>query len=356
MKNTIYTIIAAALCLMSCEPETVRTVFAADRPATMEIHLECGAPVHTKSSLSITEDKVNNANILVFDNASGCLDQAVYFSSTSEMEVTLVNGNKYDIYVLANIGDVTSTVKASYSKESTFTASFTHSFADFSAVTADGFPMASKECKTVTAGSASSTDITVERLVARYDVKIDRGSLSGSTLTVKSVRIRQGALSFAPFASTASRKSSAVADGDYGSEDDIKALNGGSSVSFYLLENRQGVLLEGNTDPWAKVPGSITAYKDCCTYLEMTCAYAGASRSAENVTYRMYLGADATSDFSITRNTVYTLTVSPTDSGLDKTSWKIDPGEITTDPGSGGIDIGGDDDDKGDEGGGDIIY
>ena len=329
MKNTIYTIIAAALCLASCEPETVRTVFVPEGTDKVEITLECGAPVHTKSSLSVAEDKVSNANILVFDNASGCLDQAVYFSSTSGMSVTLVNGNRYDIYVLANVGDVTSTVKASYGKESTFAASYTHTFADFASVTADGFPMASKECKTVTAGSASSTTITIERLVARYDVKIDRSSLSGSTLTVKSVRVRQGALSFAPFASAASRKSSSVADGDFASGDDLTELNGGSAVSFYLLENRQGVLLEGNSDPWAKVPGSIAAYKDCCTYLEMTCSYAGPSRTAENVTYRMYLGGDATTDFSITRNTVYTLTLCPTDSGLDKTSWKIDPGEVT---------------------------
>lgn len=335
--------------ICSCDYEPIPGNPRELMPETVEVDLRCidAATASTKSSLGTSETAVSNADIFVFDASSGILDQAVYCNGGTP-SLSLVKGHKYNIYVLANVGDVTSAVKASFAAESAFAAGYRHSFASFGSITAYGFPMASRGGVPFTGGSSASLSVPVDRMVARYNVKVDRSALSGSTLTVKSVSVRQNALSFLPFGSAGERFSTSVCNGDSASASDISTLNAGGTVTFYVLENRQGVLLPSNGDPWAKVPGNISSRKDCCTYLEMVCSYSSDSRRCDNATYRMYLGADATKDFNVTRNSVYTLTLRPTDAGSGTVSWKIDPGDVLTythelviSPSSAAISIGG---------------
>lgn len=335
MKHTssyLFTALLGAVLLCSCDREPMPEPFADGMTETAEVNLRCvdADAASTKSSLSVYETSVSNADILVFDASSGRLDQAVYSADGTTMSVTLVKGHPYNIYVLANIGDVTSAVKASYVTESAFAAGYRHSFTSFASIAANGFPMASRGSVPFTGGSSASLSVPVDRMVAKYNVRVDRSALSGSTLTVKSVRVRQNALSFVPFGSAGDRCSPSVCDGDSATASDVSTLNAGGTVSFYVLENRQGVLLPSNGDPWAKVPGNISSRKDCCTYLEMTCAYSSDTKRCDNATYRMYLGADASTDFNVTRNSVYTLTLRLTDAGTGASSWKIDPGDVIT--------------------------
>lgn len=283
----------------------------------------------TKSSVSgVAADAVNNLTVAVFDNTTGMLADVLYFNPASSMKLSLVKGKTYAVCAVANVGDLSSLIRSTYASLNAF-KSLPLSFASFAGVTAGGFPMASKSVSVVKGGD-SSAPLTMEKLVAKYTVNIDRSALAaGSTVTVKSMNIRQAALSARPFADASERKAGTVSDGDYAVASDVSSLNSGGAITLYLLENRQGALLPGNADPKSKIPAT-QAQKDVCTYLEMVCSYARTDKRADNVTYRIYLGENNTSDFSIVRNTVYTLTLRPTDAGIDQPSWRLDPGDILT--------------------------
>ena len=325
----IYRFIAAAgaaVCLaVGCVNEMSDPLITKD--AVIELIQEPSP--QTKSSVGgFAADAVNNLTVAVFDNTTGILADALYFSPASAMKLPLVKGKTYAVYAVANVGDLSSVIRSSYANMTAF-KSFPLSFASFAGVTAEGFPMASKAVSIVS-GGASAAPVTLERLVAKYTVNIDRSALaSGSTLTVKSMNVRQAALSARPFADASERKAGTVSDGDYAVDADITALNGGGAIALYLLENRQGTLLPSNTDPKNKIPAA-QAQKNVCTYLEMVCSYAKTDKRADNVTYRIYLGEDNITDFSIVRNSTYTLTLKPTDAGIDQPSWRLDPGDILT--------------------------
>ena len=326
----ILTILATVAAFTSC----VKEMEAPVEYSSVQVELIQEPSAQTKSTVTASETAVNNVTFVIFDHGTGQLQDAVHFASAASMklEKKLMKGKTYDIWAVANVGDISQTVRSSYASAASFLSSFACTFASFGAVTASGVPMASAAPATVTPTGAAneSFQISVERLLAKYIVNIDRSALNtGSTLTVKSLAIRQAALTMMPFAQEGDRKTTNVSSGDYATAADITALNNGNIATFYIPENRQGVLLPGNTDPWGKIPGTA-ALKGACTYLEMVCSYAKTDKTADNVTYRMYLGSNATTDFSVTRNTTYTLTLKPTDAGLDQSSWKLDPGEIIT--------------------------
>ena len=99
-----------------------------------------------------------------------------------------------------------------------------------------------------------------------------------------------------------------------------------------LPENRQGVLLPGNTDPWKKeyFDPSVAEVAALCSYLEVKGSYRDRSGGLQaRHTYRMYLGQDAVTDFDVIRNTEYTLTLIVSDLGVYRESWKVDRGDVT---------------------------
>lgn len=327
----ILTILATvlALTLTSC----LREMEAPVEYGNVQVELVQEPSVQTKSTVTTSETAVNNVTFIIFDHATGLLQDAVHFAPASAMklEKKLLKGKTYDVYAVANFGDISAAVRSTYKSKDDFLASYSRTFSSFGAITASGIPMASSAPVTVTpSGANESIQISVERLLAKYIVNIDRSALNtGSTITVKSVAVKQAALTMMPFAQESARKTTNVSSGDYATAADITALNNGNIATFYIPENRQGVLLPGNTNPWNKIPGT-EALKNACTYLEIVCSYAKTDKEANNATYRMYLGSNATTDFSVARNTTYTLTLKPTDAGIDQSSWKLDPGEIIT--------------------------
>ncbi len=283
----------------------------------------------TKSSLSnVEEDKVANVTIAVYEHTTGLLEAVRYYTDASSIEFSLVKGKSYDFFAFANLGDLSALIRESYVSTSLL-HSFSKIFSSFSDVSTYGVPMASTEPVTMQTGVDNFVVISVERLVAKFVVTVDRSQLVSSSLVVKSLAIRQAALTVFPFAVASSRKTSNVSDGDYASEADIIALNNGKSAFFYIPENCQGVLLPGNDNPWNKIPTESSAQQSC-TYLEMVCSYSMTDKVAENVTYRMYLGGDNVTDFNVERNTVYTLMIVPTDAGIDQSSWRLEPGDVVT--------------------------
>ena len=175
-------------------------------------------------------------------------------------------------------------------------------------------------------------DIPLTRMMARVDFNIDTGSLERPyAFSVRSVTIFSPVDAYTPFDGDVRKEGDAdSAPGfDSASARDISLLNNGGTIRLYAFENMQGTLLPGNTDPWKKVPSSIGDNAPLCTYIEAVCSYTTDTETCDDITYRMYLGENATTNFDVRRNTLYRLTLEPTEGEIrgKRGSWKIETGE-----------------------------
>ena len=279
--------------------------------------------IATKSSIDVDDSAIMSIEISLYNNL-GILAGSYSFSNGEEISIALPVGECYTVYALANVSGFTPPVSESEMRV------ISVGWPGLAGITSGGFPMAHTGTLTVVQGNNNYT-MEFIRLVARYDLLIDRSNLEGS-FEVTGVRLRNSAAVVFPFSAKAA---TATLDGDMGTISDLQLLNAGSAVSFYMYENLQGTLLPENSDPWAKIPGNIPTVKDLCTFLEIEGRYIGGGVStglnSDKMTFRIYLGADNTSSFDITRNTIQTLTFFPSDNSISTESWKVDPGVVEDD-------------------------
>ena len=290
--------------------------------------MHCG----TRSSFLSDESGIRDVNVFLY--RAGRLEWQEWRDSGAPLTLELLEGETYSLYALANVGE----------RQAPASESDMHQYVldlDLSAQE-DRLPMASSPGLSFTVlpplpdgGIPAGNQVQVEliRLAAKYDFRVDRTALQYGSFTVESVRIRQAARLMDVFGpGSAVQSPEQVADGDYASESDLARLNQSGAVAFYLLENCQGTLLPGNTDPWRKeyFDASVAGKAPLCTYLEVKGRYTDRSGGLHAThTYRMFLGSDATTNFDVLRNTEYTLTLSVTDLGVFRESWKVERGSVT---------------------------
>lgn len=315
MKLRMLYCLLAAVLLSSCIDREMETGAGSVRFRFSE---ECEA----KSGINPDENSIRDVNIAVYRN--GQLQDVLFFDSTRNVEITLDSG-EYSVYAVGNIGK--QSVFPGYEgliPEWRYRISSTAELKDKG--------MAFTASRTINVGrSGGEFILKMTRMAARCGFRFDGSALKG--MKVKSVRLRQAALDMAPFGSSGSIPENVEDNGDFASETDIETLANGGTVYFYCLENNRGVLLAGNTDIWKKVPDSIPEVADKCTYIEVAATinnnpdgYSG------EVIYRFYIGKNTTSDFSVVRNTSYTVTLTTSEDGLGKTGWLIDTSGLWIDP------------------------
>jgi uncharacterized protein YjdB len=133
-----------------------------------------------------------------------------------------------------------------------------------------------------------------------------------------------------PFTASRAESRYEVGNGDYASSSDLSTLNSGEEISFYAYENRQGVLLPDNKNADSKIPSSIPANAELCTYLELSGSYSGEYEGvdvySDNVKYRFYLGEDNCTDFNVTRNKDIRVNLKVTEERIFDESWRISYG------------------------------
>lgn len=312
MIDRFFSFAVLALALVSCnareEPECVC-------PDAEEVTFLCDAETITKSSLGVSETKVNNINVYAYLN--GDLAGKAY-SEGQSLSLELEIGREYSIYAIANVGEFPPPER----EEDISAARF--SISRWSDIKTYGIPFVCvMEKPLLVQGGSAPVHLDFSRLVCRFDFKMEK-DLKKSSFRLGSVRLCQAALDVAPFSSGSS--AIRIGDGDVSSLSDVMLLESGGTASFYMLENCKGDLLPDNTDPWEKIPDNIE--DNGCTYLEVQGIWMTEGASAP-IKYRMYLGENNCSNFDVRRNEIACLTLILSDDGGIRSSWKVERGELT---------------------------
>ena len=270
-----------------------------------------------KSVVSASDNYIKSVIVCIYDRR-GMLVGEVTFSGGSVGYVSLITGKSYNVYAVANVPDFSAPERESD------ILSMRHGMKSISDLDKYGFPMVSNVRISIT-DSGLKVRLNMTRLVSRISFSKESSSLPGFKVT--SVRLMNAPLDVSYF--KRSSAATVTADGDCATEEDLKVLNSGGAVDFYMLENCQGVLLPNNTDPGKKVPDNLPPSKSSlCTYVEVTATLDGASGMTGPLTYRFYLGQDLVSDFNVFRNHHNKVTLVVTSGGLEEVSWRIDSDEL----------------------------
>lgn len=307
--------------LCSCREEPI-PVTELTSTVSVTVEMEGLSEHETKSSFSWGDTYIHDYEIFFVNSETGLVDACAFQNGTSSVSVTAVSGRRYEVYALVNHGSKLTPKDADELDGMALDISYDR-------IKTNGIPM-SGSCSYVMPSGSGTLKVPVTRILARIDFRVDRSYLRHADETdgfvVSSVAIRDAMTSYTPFISAMRQtKTSGIDYGfDEASKTDLDLVNSGGKISLYVFENMQGNLLSGNSDPWAKVPSKISG-SEKCSYLEVKASYCAQGLMSDDITYRMFLGGNASSNFDIRRNTVYTVTLIPTEDEImgERGSWKV---------------------------------
>lgn len=275
----------------------------------------------TKSLYGGDESVVNNWALLQFDGVTEKLVAKYYQESDANIgNIKVVAGHPYYWFAVANLGDV----RSQFSIGTTTTAGMASWYAtgiDMS--TASGLPMSWASSGTVAftkeqISGGATLDVDMTRMVAKYNVVLDKSGLSVFTFT--GATGHQGASIMGPGSVKAFAESNAtdvaatVSSTDGFSSMDIARFYGGNqAVVLYAAENMYGNI-ESIDTPAKKKASNVGTRKP--TYVQVYGQASGDGYENVPLTYRFYLGQNATSNFDVIRNTVSTVTLKLTDDAI----------------------------------------
>jgi len=299
----------------------------------------------TKSILpSDIENRLENAFVLIM--GSGGYFRYQYFdftsaSPSSSVDWLLPSRMDYTIYAVGNMGNIFASIPQT--EEGPDMEAFRFEVPPYSSLTA--MPMAkliSLPASQLSASSGVSLSITLERLMAKVNIRIDKSGITGGetapVLQSASLHLRQVAKALYPFRADGSR---ALTDADVFSGDTdyyvFPAAEAWSresgEITLYVPENRQGQLLGANDVQALKSEKNADiaalSQKNRLTYVEYASAKDGSTDGVSGgLTYRGYLGSNETNDFSVERNRTYSATLSLTWDGFtwQADGWRIEHG------------------------------
>ena len=299
------------------------------------IGISLGLPVSETRAIDPDEMRISDINIFIF-NEYGILEGKTYITGIKSVagnvwEIDLVKNGTYSVYACANFGYSLNIDKIDDIKKIRYYLAYPD---DYSI----GMPMSGTLENTVVTGSGLV--IPLERLMAKIKIKVDRSKLDPDVeFKIRSIQVEGCPRSVYPF------RRNHISDPfdffpsgflrkDY--ETDILNTTYGDSVSgevcLYMLENMQGDLLPGNKDETQKVLPENGGQRELCSYIEIKSEYLSDthySEAGKYLVYRFYPGNDP-GNFDVCRNTEYNIRITPKNSGLNGTEWRIDKSGIGT--------------------------
>lgn len=277
----------------------------------------------TRTLLTATDIETRKTGITLAAYADGSLAAAGHYSTGLEaMPLDLEPERTYTVYALVNMGDLSSILPLSESELSTFTYRIPSYTEGAGALSSRGLPMAGK-----LAWPGQGTVIPVKRLLAKVTAHL---SCDWDGAAIREVKVRNLNRVLRPFGE-------AVHEEDWDQQEFQigTGLSSGTFV-FYVPENRQGTIngIKTSQDKSPDRNAVVKARKEYLTYLE-TSVTSTASAYAGDITYRSYLGGNATTDFDILRNGLYEWIIVYHGDRTQDQDWKRDGDifrvEVTTD-------------------------
>lgn len=250
-----------------------------------------------------------------------------YTSGLTSMKLSLRKGYTYNVYALVNMGDMTGSFPTSESAVSSIVYNIPSYTGGDDSVDNRGLPTAGFLSLAVSSGTSGTQYIPVKRLIAKVTASL---SCDWSGARIRTAKIYNMNRKLQPFgASLTHGASSAASSQDILSFQEIHGTTAGNSTTmsatFYVPENMQGTVPGIVSSSDKRPDGGNTAVsekQDVLTYLEVYVESTGLYTG--DITYRSYLGGNATSSFDIARNTIYEWTVNYHENGLQDDNWKKD--------------------------------
>jgi hypothetical protein len=300
--------------------------------ASMDSDREIFIRFHTADpssrSMPPDEELISDISLMIFDE-SGSAEECIWLDEgESSCKVRLAVNRKYTFCACANFGYQVYADHMDELEEITFRMAYPDEYRE-------GIPMYAMKEILVTEGSR--IDISLERLMARISIRMDRSRLREDVeMNVRSARIgncprlvkvfgrsrlRNGDECFPAGFTLNDLQTASLNDSGYGSLS--------PEVSLYMLENMQGdsdMLLESDS---GKVFEDDDPRKEVCSYIELEIEYMSADKKSngKGLIYRFYLGEDR-QNFDIERNCHYHITVTPEGDGLGEDGWRVDKSGI----------------------------
>ena len=270
----------------------------------------------TKSYLTAAdiETRISNVTLGIYETTGTQAYLGYITSGFGSVGVTLRSDKTYNIYALANMGDMRTSLAAAVSAGTLSSMTYT---VDYSTMSTVGIPMS----KAITGQSFSegqNVTVYLERMLAKINVSL---SCSWSEAVITGATVKNVNPTVSPFG-TAPASSTNIP-----SLQDIHGTVAGTSSSlsavFYVPENTQGTVgsVTASTEKTYS-NSSLSGIRDYATYLEVNVTTTGEYNGS--IVYRSYLGANQTTDFNILRNEVYNWTITYSKNNLQTYDWKRD--------------------------------
>ena len=312
MKRRIIPVLALMACLCGCtemavpmEDGAVSVSFTAAGPSPWA--------AETRSALTGSDIETKATCVTLAAYTGGALDACGYYSGPHSMTLSLIPGRSYTVYALVNMGDMRNALPASESDLENLTYTIPSYTGGTTSVNTRGIPMSGSIDY---ATGSSSTVIPVRRLLAKVTANI---SCDWDEAAITSVRVRGMNGRLHPFGDSAARGASDMLE-----EVEYSAGGGASSGTyvFYVPENRQGTVagITDSADKSHERNQTVNGMRERLTYLETSVSTSGSHTGT--VTYRSYLGRNATSDFDIEGNVRYVWTLLFREDNLQESTWK----------------------------------
>lgn len=317
---------AFALAGASCTKEAAQTEPSRGR-VSFAVLDEAPGEVETRSLLTAPDIETKKTGItLAFYTGGSLVGAEHYTSSLTAMKYELEVGNTYDIYALVNMGDMSDGFPSSESSVKNITYDIPSYTSGSASVATMGMPMAGYLQLSVTASTSGTQEIRVRRLLAKVTASLNC-DWGGTVTSAKVYNMNKRMTPFGGYLSDGSSKASSASDILSFQEIHGEAAGTGTTMTatFYVPENMQGTV-SGISNSSSKRPdggnSTISGKQAALTYLETSVA--GTGLYSGTITYRSYLGGNATTNFDIERNTLYNWTINYYEDGTQKDDWKHD--------------------------------
>ena len=264
-----------------------------DAGAQMNSATDAGTHPQTRASLTDSqEEAVSEICVFQFDNATNTLKYSGYIAlgtGTLTTDLSLASGmGTCTVYVLANVGDLTSRV------------AYGSSLADFKKLAAEvtsgkgtgqNLPMCGSKNDFNSETANASLTVQLTRSVAKVSLNLTTPN-SGDAFAVSAIKLMNVAKKLYYVESAATAPSAPTELTDYTS-------NNSNTITWYIPENKAGT--NSLTDWKDRYEGNVPA---TATYILIEGSYTPKGGTARDVSYAIYLGAgNNPADFNVVRNT-----------------------------------------------------